>query len=90
MAAGAERADLGHFRRAEALGEGELQVVGDLLAAKDENRVLLEGGADGCVSGIVIGHIGERDAAQFSGKARTHRDDFHRHPPSVFGEVSAK
>ena len=77
MAAGAERADFGGFRRAEAAREGELALVGHLLAAEHQHRVLLEGGARRRVSGVVSGDIGERDAAQFGGKTRTQRDDVH-------------
>jgi hypothetical protein len=34
IGAGAERADLGHFRRAEAAREGKLALTADLLAAE--------------------------------------------------------
>jgi hypothetical protein len=36
MGAGALRADLGYFRRTQAAREGELALVGYLLAAKDQ------------------------------------------------------
>ena len=77
MAAGAERADLGHFRRTEAAREGELALVGHLLAAEHQHRMLLERGARRRIGGIVTGDIGKRDAAQFGGKTRTQRDDVH-------------
>ena len=75
MAAGAERADLGDFRRTEAAREGELALVGHFLVAKNQNRMLLERRARGGIGGIVSGDIGERHAAQFGGKAWTQRDD---------------
>ena len=78
VAAGAERADFGHFRRTEAARERKLALVGHVLAAKHQNRMFLEGRARRSISGIVCGDIGERDAAQLGGKARTQRDDFHR------------
>ena len=78
MRAGAERADLGHFRRAEAAREGELALVGHLLAAKHQNRMLLERRARRRIRGIVGRDVGKRHAAQLGGKAWTQRDDVHR------------
>ena len=78
MGAGAERADLGHLGRTEAAREGELALVGHLLAAKHQDRMLLEGRARRRVGGIVSGNIGERHAAQFGGKTWTQRDHVHR------------
>ena len=78
MRAGAERADLGHFGRTEAAREGELALVGHLLAAKDQNRMLLERRARRRVGGIVGGDVGKRHAAQLGGKTRTQRNDVHR------------
>jgi hypothetical protein len=93
MGAGAERADLGDFRRAEAAGERKLAVVAHILAAKHQNRMLLEGGAHRAIDGIVGRDIRQRDAAHFGGKARTKRNDLHRSilPMSVlFGQASPK
>ena len=78
MAAGAERADFGHFRRTEAARERELALVRHVLAAKHQNRMFLERRARRRISGVVLGDVGERDAAQLGGKAWTQRDDFHR------------
>ena len=57
MRAGALRADLGHFRRAEAARKRELNLVGHLLAAKHQNGMLLEGGPHRRIGGIVRGDI---------------------------------
>jgi hypothetical protein len=78
VGAGAERADLGDLERPEAARESQLRVVGHLLAAEDEDRMLLESGADLAVRGVVRRDIGDGDAAQLSAEARTQRDDFHR------------
>ena len=41
MRAGAERTDLGDLRLAETAREGELDVVADVLAAENKDRMLL-------------------------------------------------
>ena len=79
--AGAERADLGHFRRPETARERKLALAADLLAAKQQHRMLLERGAHRRIDRIVGGDIGERHAANFSGETRTQRDDVHWHNP---------
>src|SRR5262249_34014809 len=78
VGAGAERSHLGHFERPEPTREGELRFVGHLLAAKDNDRVLLEGRPRFFICGLVGRDPGQRDAAQLGGKARTQRDDLHR------------
>ena len=77
IGAGAERTDLGRLRRPETAREGELALAADLLAAKQQNRMVLERRAHGRVNGIVGRDIGQRHAAYFGGKAWTQRDDFH-------------
>ena len=69
MAAGAERADLGHLRRTEAAREGELALVGHLLAAKHQNRMLLERRARRRVGGVVGCDVAKRHAVQLGGEA---------------------
>jgi hypothetical protein len=71
MRAGALGRGRRYFERAEAAREGDLGFVGHFLIAKDQDRVRFEGSAHRPVSGIVIGHVGKRHAAQFGGKAGT-------------------
>ena len=78
------RADLGHLRRSEAAGKGELEFVGHLLAAKHQNGMFLEGRAHRCIGGIVGGDIGKPDATQFRAESRTQRHDVHRRAPLLF------
>ena len=59
MGAGALRADLGQFERPEAAREGDLNVVGDVLVAKNQDRMLFERGAHRSVCGVI-----SRDIAQ--------------------------
>src|ERR1700740_204209 len=84
MAAGAERTDLGYFRWTEATRKFELALVGDVLAAKHQHRMLLECRAHRRISGIVHTHLRKRHAAQFGGKPRTQRYDFHRVSSVIF------
>ena len=92
VGAGAERADLGHLQRPETAREGELRVVGHVLAAKDQHRMLLERGADLPVCVLIGRDVGDADAAQLGAEARTQRDDFHRRVLGsiVFVQVSTK
>ena len=85
VGAGAQRADLGHFERSEPAREGELHLVGYVLAAEDEDRMLLERGARLLVRGVVGRDLGERHAAQLGGEAWTQRDDLHRRALLGFG-----
>ena len=55
----------------------------DVLVAKHQNRMLLEGGADRRISRIAAGDVDQRHAAQLGGKTRTQRDDFHLGESSV-------
>ena len=84
MRAVALRTDLGDLQRSEAARERDLQVVVDVLAAEHQHRVLLEGGAHGVVSGVVVGDVGERDAAQFGAKAGTESNDLHGETSVIF------
>src|SRR6185437_2195035 len=61
--------------------EGKLRLVGHILAAEQQDRMVFEGGSHFRIDIIVCRHIGERHAAQFGGKTWTNRDDVHRHPP---------
>ena len=81
LRAGAERADFGHFRRAEALRKCKLAFAADILAAKQQHRMLLERGAHRCIDRIIGGNVRKRHAAKFGGKTRTKRDDVHRRYP---------
>ena len=63
MRAGADRADFCHFQRAEFARESDLEVIGDVLTAKHEERVLFERGAHRVISGLVVRHVGERHTA---------------------------
>ena len=78
MGAGADRADLGHLRRSEAARERKLALVAHLLAAKDQNRMLLKSRARRRIRGVVICDLVKRHTTQLGAKARTQRDDFHR------------
>ena len=73
------RTHLGDLERAEAAREGKLCFIGDVLVAKDENRVLLERRAHRRVCGVACRNVVDGHCAQFGGKARTQRHDFHRH-----------
>ena len=77
IGAGAERADFGDFRRAEAARKRELAFAVDLLTAKHQDGMLFERRAHRGIDGIVGGDIGQRHAAYFGGKTRTQRDDLH-------------
>src|ERR1700694_3765739 len=90
MRTGTLRADLGHFRRAEAARKGELKLVGHLLVAKDQNGMLLEGSARRRICSIVRGDIRKRSTTQFGGEPRTQRDDVHRQVLPVFYEVALR
>ena len=78
MRTGAERTDLGHFRRTEPAREGELTLVGHFLAAKHQNRMLLESRARLCIGSVVHSDLRKRYAAQLGSETRTQRDDVHR------------
>jgi hypothetical protein len=78
IGAGAERTDLGHLERSEPARERQLRLVGHLLTAKDDDRMLLERRPRRVVGGLIGRDVGERHAAQLGGKARTQRNDFHR------------
>ena len=78
MRAGALRADLGDFRRAEAARKSQLALVGHLLVAKHQNRVLLKGRARRRIDGVIRSDIRKRHAAQLGGKSWTQRNDIHR------------
>src|ERR1035437_8879578 len=71
-------ADLGHLRRTEAAREGELALVGHLLAAKHQNRMLLERRAHRRVGSVVGCDVAKRHAVQLGGEAWTQRDYVHR------------
>jgi len=71
MGAGALRRRRRDFERAETARKGDLRVIGDVLIAKDEDRMLFEGSAHRPIGGIVMGDIGKRHAAQLGGEART-------------------
>src|SRR6516165_9427190 len=66
------------FERPEAARERYLDVVGYLLVAKQQDRMLLERSAYFAVCVIVGSDVGKRDAPQLGGKARTQRDGLHR------------
>ena len=76
------RTHLGDLERAEAAREGKLRFIGDVLVAKDQNRVLIERRAHRRVCGLACRNVVDVHSAQFRGKARTQRHDFHRRPPS--------
>src|SRR5262245_4267867 len=81
VGARAQRADLGHLERSEPARERKLGLVGHLLAAKDNDRMLLERRARLFICGVVRRDFGQRHAAQLGGKAWTPRDDLHRRAP---------
>ena len=84
IGARAGRADLGYFRRTEAAREGELAFVSHVLAAKHQNRMLLESATHCRVCRIVGLNLAKRHATHLGGKARPEREDFHRlSPPSL-------
>ena len=74
MRASALRRSRRYFERAEATREGDLRFIGNLLIAKEEDRVLFEGGAHRPVSGIVRPHRQEsRRAARPQSPGLTER-----------------
>src|SRR5262245_33759753 len=77
----AQRANFGFLKRPKATRESELRFIGDVLAAKDKDRMLLECRSRHPICGVVRRDLDERYPAQFRSKARTQRDDFHRRPP---------
>jgi hypothetical protein len=85
VGAAAVRTRLGDLERAEAAREGKLRFIGDVLVAKDQNRVLLERRAHRRVCSLACRNVVDGHSAQFRGKARTQRHDFHRRPPSHSG-----
>src|SRR5262245_46011377 len=74
----ARRANLGYLRWTEATREGELPVVGHVLSAKHQNRMVLESRTHRRVCGIVGFNVAKRHAAQLGSKARPEWEDFHR------------
>src|ERR1044072_264101 len=68
----------GYFGSSETSRERKLALVGHILIAKNQNRMLFERRAHGSVCGIVRRDVSQRDAAQLGGKARPKRKDFHR------------
>ena len=80
MRAGALGGRRRYLKRAEPAREGDLRFIGDILIAKDQDRMLFEGGAHRLIRGVIVGDIGKRYAAQFGGKTRPQRDDIHRAP----------
>jgi hypothetical protein len=85
VGARAQRADLGHLERPEPAREGELHLVGHILAVKDNDRMLLERRARLVVCRGVGRDLGKRHAAQLGGEARTQRNDLHRRALRCFG-----
>src|SRR5437867_6470018 len=81
IGANTQRANLGYLERPKAARESELRLIGDVLAAKDQDRMLLKGRARHLVRGIVRRDLGKRYPAQLGGKARPQRHDFHWRPP---------
>src|SRR5215510_8287814 len=81
IGAGAQRANLGHLEWPKAAREGKLRLVGDVLAAENNDRMFLKGRARHLVCGVVSRDLGERYTAQLGGKARTQRYDVHRQTP---------
>ena len=86
------------FERPKAARESKLRLVGHLLAAKDQDGMLLECGARLVVCGVVRRDLGQAQVAQLRDKARTQRDDFHgagslrvrrRFPPNRPGSNTA-
>src|SRR5437899_5727485 len=78
MRTGTLRADLGHFRRPKAARKGELNFVGHLLIAQDQNGMFLECRTRRRICRIVRGNIRKRHTAQFGGESWTQRHDVHR------------
>src|SRR5215470_12061911 len=81
IGANTQRANLGYLERAKTARESELHLIGDVLAAKHKDRMLLKGRARYLVCGVIRRDLSKRYAAQLGCKARTQRDDFHRQPP---------
>ena len=71
------RGGRGHLQRPEATGEGKLRLVGHILIAKDQNRMLLQCRARLTVRVVICGDVLKHHAAQLCGEARTQRDDVH-------------
>ncbi len=76
------RLRLGDLERSEVSREGKLRLIGDVLVAKDQNRVLLERRAHPRVCAVVGRNVVDGDSAQFRCKARAQRHHVHRRPPS--------
>src|SRR5215471_5924857 len=78
MRSGAKRTDLGYFRWTEAARKCELALVGHVLIAEHQDRIVFEYRAHRPISRIMCGDVGERHAAQFGTESGTQRDDVHR------------
>src|SRR6185437_5319375 len=61
----------------EAARERNLRLVADVLAAKHQDRMLLERRAHILIGGVARRHVIERHAAQLGGETGTQRDDIH-------------
>src|SRR5215510_3297697 len=70
IGADAQRANFGYLERPKATRESKLRLIGDVLAAKDQDRMLLKGRTRYLVCGVVRRDLGKRYSAQLSGKAR--------------------
>src|SRR5271166_4276334 len=77
------RTHLGDLERAKAAREGKLRFIGDVLVAKDQNRVLLERHAHRRVCGLACRNVVDGHSTQFGSKAWTQRQDFHRRTPCI-------
>jgi hypothetical protein len=83
IGSGSESPDLGDLQRSEAARIGELDVVGDLLVPKHQQRVFLEGGTQLGVQFRMLGDIGDRRAARLDAETGTERNKFHAVPSLV-------
>src|SRR5215475_6737049 len=79
VGARAQRADLGHLERSEPARERKLGLVGHLLAAKDNDRMLLERRARYAASSAAIS--ASVTPLSSAAKPGTPRDDLHRRAP---------
>src|ERR1700680_4455131 len=80
--AGADGADLDSFQWAEGPGKGCLHVVRDLLFAKQQHAVFLQGGTYRAIDSITAGHLDQAEARHFDTEFGSERDQFHDATPN--------
>src|SRR5689334_2968988 len=79
----ADRALLDDLERPEGARERDLEIVGHVLVAEDEDRVLFERGADRAVGGIAARDVQQADAADLRSETGSEWNNLHCVSPAL-------